>query len=178
MGDVTHNGFTTHPAWSHRDHYSKGQGAAKGRRQGGHTGQRGTPIFVCFVHRKVLFFRRRPPSRPLLTFSLFPSKTNTFPCTNKQGPLAARRQALAIVRGKDIATTLFTDFAERYKDRNGGYTRILRTRKRPNDAAQMAFIEYVDREGELRPARPVSPSLLPKSAQLVLGEAQEPQSAP
>ena len=60
---------------------------------------------------------------------------------------------------------LFGEMAERYNERNGGYTRILRTRRRPNDAAQMAFIEYIDREGELRPARPVGNSLLPKAAQ-------------
>jgi large subunit ribosomal protein L17 len=60
---------------------------------------------------------------------------------------------------------LFGELADRYKERDGGYTRILRTRRRPNDAAQMAFIEYIDREGELRPARPVRESLLPKAAQ-------------
>ncbi len=36
---------------------------------------------------------------------------------------------------------LFTEFAERYKGRQGGYTRVLQTRRRPNDAAQMAYIE-------------------------------------
>lgn len=60
---------------------------------------------------------------------------------------------------------LFGELADRYKERDGGYTRILRTRRRPNDAAQMAFIEYIDREGELRPARPGKESLLPKAAQ-------------
>ena len=36
---------------------------------------------------------------------------------------------------------LFGEMAERYQERDGGYTRILRTRTRPNDAAQMAYIE-------------------------------------
>ena len=36
---------------------------------------------------------------------------------------------------------LFAEFAQRYKDREGGYTRILQTRRRPNDNAQMAYIE-------------------------------------
>ena len=68
---------------------------------------------------------------------------------------------------------LFGELAERYKGRDGGYTRILRTRQRTNDAAQMAFIEYIDRPGELRPARPVRPSLLPAAAQVLEGAAAE-----
>lgn len=84
-----------------------------------------------------------------------------------QGTLAARRQAAAVVRGDEQIQKLFGEMAERYSERNGGYTRVLRTRRRPNDAAQMAFIEYIDREGELRPARPVGNSLLPKAAQVL-----------
>lgn len=89
--------------------------------------------------------------------------------------MAARRQAAAIVRGNDILKRLFGEMAERYRDREGGYTRVLRTRRRPNDGAQMAFIEYVDREGELRPARPprgVS-SFLPLAAQVVAKDGGE-----
>ncbi|EIE20899.1 ribosomal protein L17 [Coccomyxa subellipsoidea C-169] len=72
----------------------------------------------------------------------------------KEGDLHARRKAAAVVRGDDVLQKVFTEMAERYKDRDGGYTRILRTRQRTNDAAHMAYIEYVDRDGELRPARP------------------------
>ncbi|KAK9816423.1 hypothetical protein WJX72_000059 [[Myrmecia] bisecta] len=71
----------------------------------------------------------------------------------KEGGLHAHQKAAAIVRGEDVMRKLFTTMAERYADRDGGYTRVLRTRQRPNDAAQMAYIEYVDRPGELRPAR-------------------------
>jgi len=60
---------------------------------------------------------------------------------NVQGDLHARRKAAAVVRGDDVLEKLFTEMADRYKDRDGGYTRILRTRQRPNDAAQMAYIE-------------------------------------
>ena len=84
---------------------------------------------------------------------------------------------------------LFTQFAQRYKNREGGYTRILQTRRRPNDSAQMAYIaaqlttirldfarlfahpvhlvrRYIDRNGELRTPRPPRPldSLLPAAA--------------
>ena len=58
-----------------------------------------------------------------------------------QGTLHARRRAAAVVRGKDVLQKLFQQMADRYKDREGGYTRILRTRQRNNDAAHMAYIE-------------------------------------
>lgn len=62
-----------------------------------------------------------------------------FKCV--QGGLNARRKAAKIVRGIEATHMLFKVMAERYKDRDGGYTRILRTRRRQNDAAQMALIE-------------------------------------
>mmetsp|Transcript_22927 Transcript_22927/g.40803 ORF Transcript_22927/g.40803 Transcript_22927/m.40803 type:complete len:143 (-) Transcript_22927:224-652(-) len=83
----------------------------------------------------------------------------------KQGDLAARRRVGAIVRSDEEIHTLFTTMAERYKEREGGYTRILKTRQRQNDAAPMAYIEYIDRDGEFRPARSPRNSLLPMAAQ-------------
>ena len=58
-----------------------------------------------------------------------------------QDTLHARRKAAAIVRGDSVMHKLFTEFATRYRERSGGYTRILQTRRRPNDCAQMAYIE-------------------------------------
>ena len=62
-------------------------------------------------------------------------------CSCTQDTLHARRKAAALVRGDGVMHKLFTEFAERYRDRSGGYTRILQTRRRPNDCAQMAYIE-------------------------------------
>ena len=65
---------------------------------------------------------------------------------------------------------LFTTMALRYKDREGGYTRVVKTGFRDRDAAPMAFIELVDRVGELRPAQsPKNPTpFLPFSVQAYL----------
>ncbi|MDH5298343.1 MAG: 50S ribosomal protein L17 [Desulfobulbaceae bacterium] len=62
----------------------------------------------------------------------------------KRGDLHARRQALAFVRDEDVVTKLFAGLKDEYMDRNGGYTRIIRTGTREGDAAEMAILELVN----------------------------------
>jgi large subunit ribosomal protein L17 len=64
----------------------------------------------------------------------------------KRGDLHARRQAYAQLRDDVIVSKLFTTIAERYKTRQGGYTRVLKAGMRYGDAADMAVIELVDRD--------------------------------
>ena len=61
----------------------------------------------------------------------------------KDGSLSARRQALGYLFDKQLVHALFEGAKERYGDRNGGYTRILRTVPRRGDNAEMAIIELV-----------------------------------
>ncbi len=64
----------------------------------------------------------------------------------KKGDLASRRRAIAIVRNKTAVRKLFDVMGERYKDRSGGYTRVLKAGFRHGDNAPMAVIELVDRD--------------------------------
>ena len=61
----------------------------------------------------------------------------------KDNTLADRRKALAYVTKEDVVHKLFTEIAPKYADRNGGYTRVVRTGPRRGDAAEMAVIELL-----------------------------------
>jgi large subunit ribosomal protein L17 len=61
----------------------------------------------------------------------------------KQGSLHARRQALGIVQDKAVVRKLFDSIAPRFKDRPGGYTRIIKIGQRRGDAAPISLIELV-----------------------------------
>lgn len=66
----------------------------------------------------------------------------------KQGTLQARRGALRVLRTKETVQKLFDDVAKRFPERNGGYTRIIKTRQRPGDAAKLVAIELVEKANE------------------------------
>lgn len=78
----------------------------------------------------------------------------------KEGSLPARRHALGFLRSKAVVSKLFSDVAARFRDRSGGYTRIIRTRRRVGDAAEMVAIELV---AKAEPVKSVKSGGTPKS---------------
>ncbi len=66
----------------------------------------------------------------------------------KRGDLHARRRALRVIRSRSVTAKVFDDLAERFRDRPGGYTRIIKVRNRVGDAAPMSIIELVGRDDE------------------------------
>ena len=64
---------------------------------------------------------------------------------SKEPSLANRRLAFSRLRDRDAVTKLFDEIGPRYKERNGGYTRVLKMGFRQGDNAPMAYMELVDR---------------------------------
>ena len=79
----------------------------------------------------------------------------------KKGTLHARRHALKLVADKDSLKKIFGPLAERYANRPGGYTRVIKLGSRLGDDAPMAFIELVDREDE----SPIKPPVKEKKVE-------------
>lgn len=61
----------------------------------------------------------------------------------KRGDLHARRQALAYITKEDVVKKLFDEIAPKYKEKNGGYTRILKVAPRRGDGAEVVLLELV-----------------------------------
>ena len=74
----------------------------------------------------------------------------------KKGSLHSRRQAVSYLQSEHAITKLFDTLAPRYKDRPGGYTRVMKAGFRFGDSAPMAIIELVDRDPEAKGAEDIA----------------------
>lgn len=96
----------------------------------------------------------------------------------KRGDLHAVRQAASYIRDKKVVTKLFETIAPRYKERNGGYTRILKLGIRPGDNASVSIIELVEEELTLKksvkPVKKAAPVVEKPSEQPVAVAPEEP----
>ncbi|HPI51419.1 MAG TPA: 50S ribosomal protein L17 [Smithellaceae bacterium] len=72
----------------------------------------------------------------------------------KRGDLHARRQALSVVRDKEMVAKLFGELAERFRYRAGGYTRIVKVGYRFGDNAPVSILEYIPDENRKEKAKP------------------------
>jgi large subunit ribosomal protein L17 len=72
----------------------------------------------------------------------------------KKGNLHARRQALAFVRDKTLVSKLFGELTERYRNRAGGYTRIIKVGYRFGDNAPVSILEFIPEEKKKEKAKP------------------------
>jgi len=68
----------------------------------------------------------------------------------KRGTLHARRQTIAFIESGEVVKRIFSVYAERYRNRDGGYTRVIKLEPRSGDNAPMAIVELVDRPVETK----------------------------
>lgn len=98
----------------------------------------------------------------------------------REDTVAARRRAYGYLMSKQVVHKLFTEIGPRFRSRPGGYTRIVRTRIRPGDCAEMAVIQLVDsvdtQAGATASKKKVAPSKAEKSAASE-GKSSKPRKA-
>ncbi len=97
----------------------------------------------------------------------------------KRGDLHAMRLAAAYIREKSVVTKLFSTIAPRYKDRSGGYTRIIKLGIRQGDTAPVSLIELVEEELQPKKAKqkPAKVAVAPKAAPVAVAPAAQEEEA-
>jgi large subunit ribosomal protein L17 len=100
-----------------------------------------------FLHERIVTTKTKAKELKRISEKLITrSKRNLLPDSNDAKKLHNKREVLKTVKDRSVMAKLFDDIAHRFKDRNGGYTRIYLLGNRAGDAAEMAIIELVERK--------------------------------
>lgn len=107
-------------------------------------------------HERIITTRAKAKAlRPYTEKLITRARKNLDPAASEHARLHNKREIMKIVRDRDIVKKLFEDIAERFKERPGGYTRIIHLPERASDSAQMSIIELVERKERPRKERKV-----------------------
>lgn len=95
----------------------------------------------------------------------------------KKGDVAATRLLLTRLPNKDQVSTIVKDLSVRFKDRPGGYTRVIKIGRRPGDTAEMAFLEFVDYDFKAADGAVETDAKAAKTAKKDAGTTAKPKKA-
>ena len=95
----------------------------------------------------------------------------------KRGTLEARRRARIMINDKEALQKLFSTLAERFKERPGGYTRIVKLGMRPGDNAPLSLVQLVQEEVTLTPKKAAKPKKTTEKAPVKEVAAEAPAEA-
>ncbi len=99
-----------------------------------------------FDHEKIITTKQKCKELKKISEKLITRAKHNLDVQDKAKELHNKREVLKVVKDRKVMTKLFEDIAPRFKERNGGYTRIYLLGRRPGDAAEMAVIELVEKK--------------------------------
>lgn len=94
----------------------------------------------------------------------------------KKGDLNSTRLVIARLANKDMGLELVKNIAPRFKDRDGGYTRVIKIGRRPGDTAEMAFLEFVDYDWKAKDTKATGKTKEDKAAKKADSKAKKAKS--
>ena len=107
-----------------------------------------------FRHERIITTRAR--GKVLKSYAeklITRAKRNLNNDASPESRLHNKREVMRVISDRDIVVKLFEDLAGRYRERNGGYTRMIHLPERSSDSAQMSIVELVDRKEKVRRER-------------------------
>ena len=101
-----------------------------------------------FEHEEIITTKQKAKVIQIISERLITRAKNNITVTDESAKLHNKREAMKVVKNRDVMKKLFDDIAIRNKDRNGGYTRIYLMGLRSGDTAEMVKIELVEKKAK------------------------------
>ena len=141
----------------------------------GRTSSQREALFASLVSNLILAKRIRTTLPKARAAKRMADKMVTI---GKKGTLAARRQAMALLKQDAPVAELFGAVAPAMKDRAGGYTRVIKLGKRMSDSSEMCILEWVDFVPQPKKAKAEKAEAAPKGDQKAEKKADKPAKKP
>jgi len=108
-------------------------------------------VTSLFDHERIITTKEKGKELKIVSEKLITraKKNITIPDSEPEKKLHNKKEVFRVIKNKDVVKKLFDDIAPRFKDRNGGYTRMYLLGRRDGDAAEMAVVELVERKAKV-----------------------------